>query len=114
MFQSERQKREAEQGALNTLLDAKGYSSQDLENMKRLLLTPCSYCAGTGQDPHAKYADCSTCKGYGVLVPNLDPRKFLITIANLNGAYSDLKKEKEQLITYLDIFLDEFSEKSDE
>lgn len=104
MFKNERQKQDAEKDARNALLNSKGYSSKELESMKKLVLTPCSYCQGTGEDPHAKYADCNTCKGFGVLMPRIDPRRVLATIANLNGAYSDLKQEKEYINKYIDFF----------
>lgn len=97
MFKSDKEKQEAEVGARNALLSSKKYSSKELEQFKRLMMTPCSYCGGTGRDPYDKYSDCNTCKGYGVLVPDLDPRRVLSTIATLTAEYSTLKSESRQI-----------------
>ena len=97
MFKTEKQKIEAEIGARNDLMNSKKYSSKELENFVKMITTPCSYCGGTGRDPYDKYSDCMTCKGYGVLVPDLDPRRVLSTIATLTAEYSALKSDSRQI-----------------
>lgn len=107
MFNSEKEKRAAEIGARNSLLTSKAYSSKELENFKKMMLTPCSYCKGSGQDPYDSFSDCGTCKGNGVLTPDLDPRRVLSTIAKLTSEYSHLKSQSDQLKAIMKILNDE-------
>lgn len=110
MFKSEKEKREAEVGARNLLMTSKAYSSTELENFKKMILTPCSYCSGSGVDPYATFSDCGTCKGFGVLSPDLDARRVLSTIALLTGEYSALKNESDQIKEVFKILHEELTE----
>ena len=86
------------------LLQAKGYSSKELENIKKMLLTPCIHCAGSGIDPVLKFSDCTSCSGLGVLNSKLDPRRVIATVANMNGAYLKLKNELDEIYKILDMY----------
>ncbi len=110
MFKSEKEKREAETGARNLLIASKAYTSSDLENFKKMVITPCSYCCGSGNDPYDSFSDCSTCKGNGALIPDLDVRRVLSTIAVLTSEYSTLKSNAEQMQDLFRTFNEELTE----
>lgn len=108
MFKNEKEKEKAKREATHKLLSSKAYSTKELEQFKNLALTPCSNCKGSGT--HSKYENCFTCDGAGALVPRLDSRRVLATIAAITSEYSLLKNNCNQIQEILIIIDKEINE----